>query len=80
MCIRDRTVNDPNVTWDDFRQVWRDASGDAKKARFHADMDDATTYVQLLPLQPWISAAKRGVKGTQPAPYKLDLDIRLWQV
>ena len=73
-----QTSADPNVTLDDFIDVWRTKTTTAlKTARWHRDMDTAATYTEVLPLQPMLSGAVEIARESQPAPLKYDLDFQL---
>jgi hypothetical protein len=73
-----QTSADPNVTLDDFIDVWRGKKTTAlKTARWHRDMDTAGTYTEVLPLNPMLQGADSIAREAQPAPLKYDLDFEL---
>lgn len=70
------TLNDPHCAWDSFRRQWKDLSGDLAKCRYFPDYTDTSTYVELLPREPWIGNTKANtwVLSQSPAMYRLRIN------
>ena len=71
----DQTIDDPNCSWESFRQYWVSLTDSARTCRFSRDIAAPATYADVLPLLPWFSNTREAASVASESPLMYDLTL-----